>query len=62
MNEGKIGAPYEYPDSYIHFLAFLKIGFSTRLFPIFQVTQLFDVQLDQLFLLSPQVLKRHLIY
>jgi Transposase DDE domain len=27
MNKGKVGAPYEYPDSYIHFLAFLKIGF-----------------------------------
>ena len=27
MNEGKVGAPYEYPDSYVHFLAFLKIDF-----------------------------------
>jgi len=27
MNEGKVGARYEHPDSYIHFLAFLKIGF-----------------------------------
>ena len=27
MNEGKVGAPYEYPHSYIHFLAFLKIAF-----------------------------------
>jgi hypothetical protein len=27
MNKGMVGAPYEYPDSYIHFLAFLKIGF-----------------------------------
>jgi hypothetical protein len=27
MNEGKVGAPYEYPDSYIQFLAFLKLGF-----------------------------------
>src|SRR5947208_14683289 len=27
MNEGKVGAPFEYSDSYIHFLAFLKIGF-----------------------------------
>jgi hypothetical protein len=27
MNEGKIGAPFEYSNSYIQFLAFLKIGF-----------------------------------
>ena len=27
MNEGKVGAPFKYSDSYIHFLAFLKIGF-----------------------------------
>jgi hypothetical protein len=27
MNEGKIGAPFEYSHSYIQFLAFLKIGF-----------------------------------
>jgi hypothetical protein len=27
MNEGKVGAPYEYPDLYIQFLAFLKLGF-----------------------------------
>jgi hypothetical protein len=27
MNQGKVGAPFEYSDSYIHFLAFLKIGF-----------------------------------
>jgi hypothetical protein len=27
MNEGKFGAPFEYSHSYIHFLAFLKIGF-----------------------------------
>jgi hypothetical protein len=27
MNNGKIGAPFEYPDSYIQFLGFLKIGF-----------------------------------
>src|SRR5213080_2962263 len=27
MNEGKVGAPFEYSRSYIHFLAFLKIGF-----------------------------------
>jgi hypothetical protein len=27
MNEGKGGAPFEYSHSYIHFLAFLKIGF-----------------------------------
>jgi len=27
MNEGKVGAPFEYSQSYIHFLAFLKIGF-----------------------------------
>ena len=27
MNEGKVGAPFEYSHSYFHFLAFLKIGF-----------------------------------
>lgn len=27
MNEGKPGRPFEYPDSYIEFLAFLKVGF-----------------------------------
>jgi len=27
MNEGKVGAPFECSHSYIHFLAFLKIGF-----------------------------------
>jgi hypothetical protein len=27
MNNGKIGAPFEYPDSYIKFLGFLKVGF-----------------------------------
>jgi Transposase DDE domain len=27
MNQGKVGAPFEYSHSYIHFLAFLKIGF-----------------------------------
>jgi len=27
MNEGKVGAPFEYSHSYMHFLAFLKIGF-----------------------------------
>jgi hypothetical protein len=27
MNEGKVGAPFEYSHSYILFLAFLKIGF-----------------------------------
>jgi len=27
MNEGKVGGPFQYSDSYIHFLAFLKIGF-----------------------------------
>jgi hypothetical protein len=26
MNEGKVGAPFEYSHSYIQFLAFLKIG------------------------------------
>ncbi len=26
MNEGKVEAPFQYSDSYIHFLAFLKIG------------------------------------
>ncbi|MBV9176706.1 MAG: hypothetical protein JO297_06685, partial [Nitrososphaeraceae archaeon] len=27
MNEGKLGAPFEYSHSYIQFLAFLIIGF-----------------------------------
>jgi Transposase DDE domain len=27
MNQGKVGAPFEYSHSYIHFLAFIKIGF-----------------------------------
>ena len=27
MNKRKVGAPFEYSHSYIHFLAFLKIGF-----------------------------------
>ena len=27
MNKGKVGAPFEYSHSYIHFLAFIKIGF-----------------------------------
>src|SRR6266487_5253145 len=27
INEGKVGAPFEYSHSYIQFLAFLKIGF-----------------------------------
>jgi Transposase DDE domain len=27
MNKGKVGAPFEFSDSYIHFLAFIKIGF-----------------------------------
>ena len=27
MNEGKVGAPFQYSDSYIRFIAFLKIGF-----------------------------------
>jgi hypothetical protein len=27
MNIGKVGAPFQYSDSYVHFLAFLKIGF-----------------------------------
>jgi hypothetical protein len=26
MNQGKVGAPFQYGDSYIQFLAFLKIG------------------------------------
>ena len=29
MNDGKIGAPFEYSHTYIQFLAFLKIGFKT---------------------------------
>jgi hypothetical protein len=27
MNEGEVGAPYEYPDSYIPLVALLKIDF-----------------------------------
>jgi hypothetical protein len=27
MNQGKVGAPFEYSESYIYFLAFLKTGF-----------------------------------
>ena len=27
MNKGKVGAPFQYSDNYIQFLAFLKIGF-----------------------------------
>ena len=27
MNKGKVGAPFEYPRTYIQFLAFIKIGF-----------------------------------
>src|SRR5688500_7740125 len=27
INEDKVGAPFQYSDSYIQFLAFLKIGF-----------------------------------
>lgn len=27
MNDGKVGAPFEYSHTYIQFLAFLKIGF-----------------------------------
>ena len=27
MNDGKVGAPFEYSNSYIQFLAFLKVGF-----------------------------------
>ena len=27
INQGKVGAPFEYSHSFIHFLAFLKIGF-----------------------------------
>jgi hypothetical protein len=27
MNNGKVGAPFRYSDSYVQFLAFLKIGF-----------------------------------
>jgi hypothetical protein len=34
MNEGKVGAPSEYSRSYIHFLAFLKIGFKVILYYI----------------------------
>jgi hypothetical protein len=28
MNKKKVGRPFLYPDSYVQFLAFLKIGFS----------------------------------
>lgn len=28
MNQGKVGAPFEYSYSSIHFLAFIKIGFN----------------------------------
>ena len=27
MNKGKVGAPFQYPHSYIEFIAFLKVGF-----------------------------------
>jgi hypothetical protein len=27
MNNGKVGAPFRYSDSYVQFMAFLKIGF-----------------------------------
>ena len=27
MNKGKVGAPFQHSDSYVQFLAFLKIGF-----------------------------------
>ena len=27
MNKGKVGAPFQYPYSYIEFVAFLKVGF-----------------------------------
>jgi DDE family transposase len=27
MNKGKVGAPFQYSDSYIEFVAFLKVGF-----------------------------------
>jgi hypothetical protein len=27
MDNGKVGAPFQYSDSYVQFLAFLKIGF-----------------------------------
>lgn len=27
MNNDKVGAPFQYSDSYVQFLAFLKIGF-----------------------------------
>src|SRR5215472_18271093 len=27
MNKGKVGAPFQYSDGYVQFLAFLKIGF-----------------------------------
>jgi Transposase DDE domain len=29
MNQGKVGAPFEYSRTYIQFLAFLRIGFKT---------------------------------
>jgi hypothetical protein len=27
MNKGKVGRPFDFPDSYIEFLAFIKVGF-----------------------------------
>jgi hypothetical protein len=27
INKGKVGAPFQYPYSYIEFVAFLKVGF-----------------------------------
>jgi hypothetical protein len=35
MNNGKIGASFEYSRTYIQFLAFLKIGFCTLLYSQF---------------------------
>lgn len=29
MNENKVGRPFDFPDSYIEFLSFLKVGFHT---------------------------------
>ena len=30
MNKDKVGAPFQYSDNYIQFLAFLKIGFKIK--------------------------------
>ena len=34
MNKDKVGAPFQYSDNYIQFLAFLKIGFKIPYRPV----------------------------